>query len=85
MGLRQKPVTAKRIEQISYDPNEAEETIKRNFYRNKLLIDFDLIPDYIEAQVLEQFDSQEYGDKSKLFNYFIEYKLKNLHDSIGDF
>jgi 5'-3' exonuclease len=85
MGLRQKPVTAKRIEQISYDPNEIDEGTKRNFYRNKQLIDFDCIPDYIEAQILEQFNGQEYGDKRNLFTYFIEHKLKNLHDSIGDF
>ncbi len=85
MGLRQKPLTAKRIQHISYDPNQVDENTKRNFYRNKQLIDFECIPDDIEAQVLKQFDDQEYGDKSKLFNYFIEYKLKNLHEAIGDF
>lgn len=85
MGLRQKPVTAKRIQQISYDPSQTDENTKRNFYRNKQLIDFDCIPQDIESQILEQFESQEYGDKKNLFNYFIEYKLKNLHDSIGDF
>jgi 5'-3' exonuclease len=85
MGLRQKPLTAKRIDAISYDPSQVEENVKRNFFRNKQLIDFDLIPDYIEEQIIEQFEGQEYGDKRNLFNYFISHKLKNLMEAIGDF
>lgn len=85
MGLRQKPLTSKRIDAISYDPTAVDELTRRNFLRNKALIDFEEIPDYIEAQILEQFESQEYGNKSKLFNYFIEHKLKNLMSFIGDF
>lgn len=85
MGLRQKPLTSKRIDAISYDPTAVDELTRRNFLRNKALIDFDEIPDYIEAQILEQFESQEYGNKSNLFNYFITHKLKNLMSFIGDF
>jgi hypothetical protein len=85
MNIRQKPITAKRMEQIAFDPSQLDENTKRNFHRNKQLIDFDQIPDYIEAQILEQFEGQEYGDKRKLFNYFIEYNLKNLHEAVGDF
>lgn len=85
MNIRQKPLTAKKMEQIAFDPSQLDENTKRNFHRNKQLIDFDQIPDYIEAQILEQFEGQEYGDRRKLFNYFIEYNLKNLHDAIGDF
>lgn len=85
MGLRQKPLTSKRINTISYDPTAVDENTRRNFLRNKALIDFDEIPDYIEAQIIEQFEAQEYGNKSNLFNYFITHKLKNLMSFIGDF
>jgi 5'-3' exonuclease len=85
MNLRQKPLTAKRIAEISYDPMQTDENTKRNYLRNKQLIDFDCIPDYIEAQILEQFEGQEYGHKRDLFNYFIQFKLKNLMGAIGDF
>jgi 5'-3' exonuclease len=85
MGLRQKPLTSKRIDAISYDPTDVDENTRRNFLRNKALIDFDEIPDYIEAQIIEQFEGQEYGNKSNLFNYFITHKLKNLMSFIGDF
>jgi 5'-3' exonuclease, N-terminal resolvase-like domain/T4 RNase H, C terminal len=85
MGLRQKPVTAKRIDEIMANPDALDGEVKRNFLRNKQLIDFDCIPDYIEAQVIEQFDGQEWGNRSKLFSYFIENKMKNLMESVGDF
>lgn len=85
MGLRQKPVTAKKIEQISYDTSALDEATRRNFLRNKALIDFNEIPADIEQQILDAFESQEYGDRSKLFNYFIEKKMKNLMTTIGDF
>lgn len=85
MGLRQKPLTAKRLQQISYDTTSLDEATRRNFLRNKALIDFDEIPADVEKQILEAFETQEYGDRKNLFNYFIQYKMKNLMDSIGDF
>jgi hypothetical protein len=85
LGLRQKPLTSKRIAAIAYDPMAVEEEVKRNFLRNKTLIDFNQIPKQIEDQIIEQFESQSFGDRSKLFNFFIEKRLKGLMESIQDF
>jgi 5'-3' exonuclease len=84
-GLRQKTMTQKRIDCIIKDYDSLDENTKRNFFRNKSLIDFDEIPKDIEAQILDEFDNQEYGNRSKLFSYFIEKNLKNLMENIGDF
>lgn len=85
LGQRQKPMTQKRIDNIIKDFKNLDENTKRNFLRNKSIIDFDEIPKDIEAQILDEFDNQDRGDRSKLFNYFIEYKLKNLMENISDF
>jgi 5'-3' exonuclease len=84
-GLRQKPITQKRIDSIIKEYDSLDENTKRNFLRNKAIIDFDEIPQDIEAQILDEFDNQEYGNRSRLFNYFIEKNLKNLMENIGDF
>lgn len=85
MGLRQKPMSAKRMQAISYDTTALDDATRRNFLRNKSLIDFNEIPSDIENQILDAFNSQEYGDRSKLFNYFMEKRMKNLMTAIGDF
>ena len=57
----------------------------RNYQRNETLIDLNKIPNDIENEILNQFGNTEVGDRSKLFNYFVEKKLNNLIQSIGDF
>ena len=57
----------------------------RNYQRNETLIDLNKIPNDIENEILNQFGNEEVGDRSKLFNYFVEKKLNNLIQSIGDF
>jgi len=85
MGLRQKPMTTKKLNEISYDPSTLEGETKRNYLRNKALIDFNEIPADIEKQILDAYESQEFGDRSKLFNFFIEKRMKNLMEAINDF
>lgn len=85
IGLRQKPMTAKRLEQIAYDPTALDDETRRNFLRNKALIDFNEIPKDIEQQILDAFETQEYGDRRKIFNFFMEKRMKNLMECIGDF
>jgi hypothetical protein len=49
-----------------------------------MLIDLECIPEDIKKEVLEQFVQQQ-KDRSKLFNYFIQYRLKNLMENINEF
>lgn len=85
---RQKPLTAKRIDEIipQIESNKfVNESLKRNFIRNKMLIDLTEIPEEIYNKVIERYTEQGDKDRSKLFNYFVQNKLKNMLDSISDF
>ena len=61
------------------------DTWMRNWQRNETLIDLSKIPDDIRNDILKEFKDTKTGDRSKLFNYFVEHKLNNLIQSIGDF
>ena len=80
---RQKPMTQKRMDEFVY--THAEDTVKRNWNRNQQLIDLAFIPADIRAAVINKYNEEAGKDRSKLFNYFIEYKLKNMMESVGDF
>jgi len=86
VGERQRPLTTKKMEHyLKLTPNEMETAIARNYMRNKQLIDLDETPEEIRVKVMESYQSQENKDRSKLMNYFIANKLRNLTESIGDF
>jgi len=57
----------------------------RNYQRNKTLIDLDCIPSDLKERILEEFEKPPIGERSKLLNYFIKNRLKNLMNDIGDF
>ena len=61
------------------------DTWVRNWQRNETLIDLGKIPQDIRDEILREFNNAPTGDRSKLFNYFVEKKLNNLIQSIGDF
>lgn len=84
IGQRQRPVTKKRLEEWQ-DINTMDEEAKRNYARNKAMIDLSQIPQGIKDQVLAEWNSDIANDRSQLFNYFIKNKLKNLMDAISEF
>ena len=61
------------------------EELLRNYYRNKSLIDLDLVPTEIKEKVLTIYNEQSNKDRSKLFNYFIKNKLKHMMENINEF
>jgi len=61
------------------------DTWVRNWQRNETLIDLGKIPHDIRDEILREFKNAPTGDRSKLFNYFVEKRLNNLIQSIGDF
>lgn len=86
MGIRQSPVTSKKLAVwILQEPDQfCNEATLRNYKRNQRLIDLEFVPDEIKTQTLDQYNTQN-KDRSKLFNYFIQYKLKNLMEHINEF
>lgn len=87
LGTRQKPLTQKKLDQwLGKKPEEfCDERMLRNYKRNQQLVDLSYIPEQIRNTVMDQFNNQNDKDRSKLFNYFIKFKLKNLIENIGDF
>ena len=90
-GLRQRPLGKKKIAQWTGDiltpveMNLPNDEVKRNYQRNEQLIDLSKSPQEIFMACLKAYQDAPEGDRSKLLNYFIEKRLKNLTDSIGDF
>ena len=85
--VRQKPLSKKKIESwIDQEPADfCNEEQLRNYHRNMKLIDLQYTPSNIADQVGKQFNEVPKGKRSGLLNYFIERKLNNLIQDIGEF
>lgn len=84
IGERQRPVTKKRIEEFR-NINNTNEVVKRNFHRNKALIDLSEVPQDIKDKIIDEFDLQSDKDRSHLFDYFVKNKLRNLMEHLSEF
>ena len=85
-GLRQRPLGKKKIENwLDINIDDLQDEVKRNYQRNEKLINLDKIPEELEREIMVEFDEAPCGDRSKLLNYFIQSRLKNLTETIGEF
>ena len=85
--IRQAPITKKKVELwIDQNPKDfCNEEQLRNYHRNMKLIDLQYTPSNIVDQIGKQYDEIPKGKRSGLLNFFIERKLNNLIESIGEF
>ena len=84
-GLRQRPLSKKKRDTIK-DPlvmNDSE--VDRNLSRNRSLIDLSYIPSEYKEQILQEFDNVQVAPRGGLLTYFINNRLMDLEESIGDF
>ena len=84
-GSRQRPLSKKKRDTIK-DPlvmNDSE--IDRNLERNRSLIDLSYIPSKYKKQILQEFDNVVVAPRGGLLTYFINNRLMDLQESIGDF
>ena len=87
-GLRQKPLSKKKIAEWAGPMCEQmlpNDEVKRNYQRNKKLIDLTESPDELFMECKKAYDDAPEGDRSKLLNYFIKNRLQELMSNIGDF
>ena len=71
---------------INLDPTEfCNEKMMRGWKRNQQLVDLSHTPQDIKQKIVDQYDTYEYNQRDKLLNYFIQNKLRNLIEHIGDF
>ena len=83
-GERQKPVTAKKIEEwVNELPNDP--VFQSRYKRNQLLIDFRFIPQHIKQAITDCYTQQPNKDRSQLLNYFMTHKMKQMIELIEEF
>ncbi len=88
LGERQKVINKKKLEEwLKLKPDEfcVNENMLRGYKRNQMLVDLDFIPEHISAQIVEAYENVKPGNRQKMFNYFVEKRLKNLMEVIQEF
>ena len=86
-GERQKPLSTRKLNDwvVSDVDDFCNDMMKRNYNRNEMLVNLDLVPQHIQDDVKDQYDKYEVPEKRGLLNYFIKNKLKLLTEHIGEF
>jgi len=86
-GGRQKPLPKKKLEEWTLMSPEdyCQGEMLRNYHRNKMMVDLDCIPDSLQKQIVETHATYKYNARNKIFNYFIQHKLRQLTEAISEF
>ena len=82
---KQRPLTKKKLAQYKETTIGEDDPMFKNWNRNKVLVDFEEIPNDIQDRIHLNFDDSTYGDRSKILNYFITKKLVKLVNYLEDF
>ena len=84
---RQKPLSKKKLSVwCELDPEHfCEGEMLRNYQRNEMLIDLTRVPLNLQEEIMDSYHEQPTNGRSKLFNYFVKHKLKNLMENISEF
>jgi len=82
---RQKPVRIEKYINLENPREQLSGELLDNWIRNEELIDLTYIPQDIQTKVIEQFELEANKPRDKLFNYFVDKKLRILLQHIGEF
>ena len=87
IGKRQKPLSTKKIDAWNgMSPNDfCSDEMLRGYKRNQQLVDLDFVPDHIQEEVIDIFDNYKLNGRDKMFNYFVQKRLRNLMEVIQEF
>lgn len=87
-GVRQKPITKKYIDNFvlhNAEINGRTDTEIRNFHRNEKLIDLKHTPKELSDLIWNEYQKEPEGSRANLLNFFVEKRLNNLIETVGDF
>ena len=71
---------------IQMDPQEfCNDRMYRNYCRNEQLVNLHKTPSDIVDKIVDLYQNYKDNGRSKLFNYFVKHKLKNLMEHIQEF
>lgn len=84
---RQSPITKKKLESwINQSPKDfCNEEMYRNYSRNEMLIDLEMIPNIIREKILLDYADARPATKQNFLTYMIKNKLINLIEVFDDF
>ncbi len=84
---RQKKIMQVKLDQWIADPTSMpqDEGFKRNFDRNKALVDLTKIPDEIKNNIINTFVNTPSRGRELLLDYFIKNKMKLMIEHIEEF
>jgi len=86
-GERQTSISTKKLEEWIKDPTTmpTDDNFKRNYHRNKTLVDLSMIPKEIQEQIINTFTEYPLRDKGQLLNYFMSNRMKQMIEHIQEF
>ena len=86
-GKRQSKIIKTRLESwIKMDPQEfCNDKMFRNYCRNEQLVDLNKTPSDIIDKIVDIYNNYKDNGRSKLFNYFVKHKLRNLMEHLQEF
>jgi 5'-3' exonuclease len=86
-GVRQKPVTAKKLNTwVEQEPESfCDDLMLRNYRRNEMLIDLSKVPEEYKEKILETYQNAPDNGRDKIFNYLIKNRMKLLMEHIQEF
>ena len=64
---------------------DGSDDLKRNWSRNKQLIDLSMIPDSIKETIINTYENQKIAPRAKILDYLIKKRCKMLVDSVQEF
>ena len=84
---RQKPVTEKKLNiWLDQEPELfCDDRMLRNYKRNEILIDLSKIPEEVQKNIIDTYESIESPGRGKIFNYFVKHRMKMLMEHIQEF
>mgnify|MGYP000704009715 FL=1 len=87
-GVRQKPISAKRLEEfvtLGFDACRNDDE-RRNWHRNSTLVAFEHIPEDVNESIVNTYlNNKPKGDKMAVMNYLIQHRCRLLLDELDDF
>ena len=89
-GGRQKPMRKKMIDSLANTDvltsgDIVSEEIRRGYARNQQLVDLSFTPTSLQDEIVSAYTNYQVHDRSKLFNFFVDFKLKQLMENISEF
>ena len=86
-GVRQRPITKKKMDLWKSDKSAWTEEMRRNYLRNQQLVDLSKTPESIRINISNEYEkeSKTRGNRARILDYFVNKRLKNLMEFIEEF